>query len=85
MSKARLTKVWLTLEQFKALDEYSCSIPTGTTIGKKWKRRHPYGHATPNTVWYQGEFRESSESGMVDIRWSIIERVDGANPAELER
>ena len=28
----------LTPREFAALDEYSCSLPTGTTIGKRWKR-----------------------------------------------
>lgn len=28
----------LTQKQFDELPEYSCSIPTGTTIGKRWKK-----------------------------------------------
>jgi hypothetical protein len=29
--------VELTRAEFDALPEYSCSLPSGTTIGKKWK------------------------------------------------
>jgi len=28
----------LTAAEFKALPEYSCSIPTGVVFGKMWKR-----------------------------------------------
>ena len=35
----------ISLEDLRNLPEYSCSIPTGTTIGKRWRccsdRRHP--------------------------------------------
>lgn len=30
--------VELTQAEFDALPEYSCSLPTGTTIGTRWKR-----------------------------------------------
>lgn len=32
--------VKLTPLELKELDEYPCSIPTGTTIGKRWKRNN---------------------------------------------
>lgn len=28
----------ITAREFRALPEYSCSLPTGTTPGKRWKR-----------------------------------------------
>lgn len=35
--------VRLTWAELKALPEYSCSLPTGTTIGKRWKKnQHAY-------------------------------------------
>ena len=77
-------KVWLTLEQFDALDDYSCSVPTGTTIGKKWRRRVPYEYPiTKDTRWYQGQYVHHSDPGKVGIQWSLIERVDGQHPATL--
>lgn len=28
----------LTRAEFDALPEYSCSLPTGTTLGKRWRK-----------------------------------------------
>ena len=39
---------------FDGLPEYSCSLPTGVVIGKRWKRGEPYQQ--PRTHWYMGEF-----------------------------
>ena len=35
---AELSPMRLTPREFADLPEYSCSLPTGTTIGKRWKR-----------------------------------------------
>lgn len=42
----------MTQETFSRLPEYSASLPTGTTLGKKWRRRCSDG-------WYQGHFTEN--------------------------
>lgn len=34
----RLPKLRISAREFEALPEYSCSVPTGTTPGKRWKR-----------------------------------------------
>lgn len=53
--------VQLTQAEFDALPEYSCSLPTGTTTGKLWKRdlsfRDPY-HMPPHgrSGWMRGEY-----------------------------
>jgi hypothetical protein len=36
---AHLPPLRLTLEQFQALPEYSATLPTATTIGKRWRRQ----------------------------------------------
>ena len=77
MSEVRLTRA-----EFNSLLEYSCSLPTGTRIGKKWRRRVPYVHnprITPQ--WYQGEYVPCAELGprgepQVGIEWSEIVIVD---------
>jgi hypothetical protein len=47
----------LTKTEFEGIPEYSCTLPTGTTIGKKWKRREPYVKLPDTRVtWYIGEY-----------------------------
>lgn len=66
--------VLLTKREFDALAEYSCTVPTGVVVGKKWKRREPY--RTDNDIpptWYLGEYVEDQEwKGMVGIKWARI-------------
>jgi hypothetical protein len=57
-------------KDFDALPEYSCSLPTGTFIGKRWRRREPYT-STP-THWFLGEFIEINDPENVGIRWREI-------------
>lgn len=57
---------------FEDLFEYSTSIPTGTTIGKRWKARRIDG-------WVMGEYEELDQTeypGEVLIRWRVLEVVD---------
>lgn len=52
----------LTQSQLDGLPEYSCSIPTGTTIGKRWKRdvnAYPRGYGPhPPPYWIVCEYAE---------------------------
>ena len=55
------------------LPEYSCSLPTGTTIGKRWRRdvhfnKPPAGRPAPE--WCIGEYFDDGTPGMVAIRWT---------------
>ena len=63
----------LTRAELEALPDYSCTIPTGTTIGKKWRRREPY-HIGPGIVnlWYTGEYVEDPDPEMVGIKWRKV-------------
>lgn len=67
--------VRLTEGEFNDLPNYSCSLPTGTTIGKRWKRREPYEDGPPGTVhlWYMGEYVEHPDPETVGIEWFLIE------------
>ena len=82
-----MNKTYLTTKEFDDLLEYSCSIPTGTTLGKRWKRhvfcfefegRKLYGWCLPpgatiiSDEWQQGEYVRSKKPGFVDIRWTEI-------------
>jgi hypothetical protein len=81
----------MTHAELMRLPEYSTSLPTGTQIGKRWRRdglfmaRRTVGHlhffdGTPEaeawgTEWYIGEYVASNEEGYVDISWSRVEVV----------
>lgn len=68
--------VVLTKQEFDELLEYSLTLPTGTTIGKKWKCRRPY--RDPNPTWFLGEYVEETKEpwksqNYVGIKWARIE------------
>lgn len=79
----------LTQRELDALPEYSCSTPTGTRIGKRWKRNknaYPALAGKP-PEWWQGEYYELPESDpdkvvrgveQIGIRWSriLVEAAD---------
>jgi hypothetical protein len=76
----------LTRKEFAALLEYSTSIPTGTTIGKRWRcnkavtRVHDGTHDEFGRVcddWWMGEYVEETQEpwkmkGYVGIKWRKI-------------
>lgn len=68
-------EVVFTQDEFERLPDYSCSLPTGKTIGKQWRRRVPY-NTGPGIVnrWYLGEYAECEppELGMVFVKFTPI-------------
>jgi len=78
---------YVTREEFDELLEYSCSLPTGTTLGKRWKRDNNSGTLRPRPKdttpdWYLGEYYmdETIPEGEVGIRWRklvIGEKTEG--------
>lgn len=81
--------VRVTRREFDEMPEYSASIPTGTTIGKRWRRNaNAYRRALRGDVcgiemviplpedWWMGEFVPSANPEVVGIRWSRIAIVD---------
>lgn len=67
--------------EFDGLLDYSCSLPTGTTIGKRWKRGEPY-YGTGPKEWFQGEYVACDKPDHVGIKWSKIEIVDATPTKE---
>ena len=47
--------------------EYSTSLPTGTTVGKRWKRAKNI--RAPGEGWLIGEYTKSDVEGQVGISW----------------
>ena len=67
----------MTRAEFDALPTYSCTLPTGTTIGKKWKRdvnepRRFHGDFAVKEEWWTGEYIPDPEPGMVGIKWRRV-------------
>lgn len=79
-NKMSIETIVLTKKEFDSLPEYSCSIPTGTTIGKKWKRniyafdRAAHDPRTGNKVeeWYLHEYIEHPNPNKVGISTKLI-------------
>ncbi|WP_036291520.1 hypothetical protein [Methylosinus sp. PW1] len=60
----------LTRREFRELREYSCSIPTGTTPGKRWKRLD--GAFDPHCKqprWMIGEYGDLVGKNEIMINW----------------
>jgi len=78
--------VEMTVQQVRELPEYSSTLPTGTTIGKQWKRHEPYRR--PDTCqsdgkcghWFLGEYVPVNMKGHVGIDWKQIVVVDVVKP-----
>lgn len=51
------------LKEFYELPEYSASLPTGVTVGKRWRR-------WSGSQWFLGEYFDIGEPNRVGIRWS---------------
>ncbi len=67
----------MTKADFDALREYSCTLPTGTYIGKRWKRalfKDKYGSEVVG--WMMGEYAPNPDPKEVDIIWRNIEVVN---------
>ena len=50
---------------FDRLMDYSCSVPTGTTFGKWWKRESPRGSGR----WLLGVYGPDDDPTMAKIHW----------------
>jgi hypothetical protein len=57
------------LEHLEDLDDYSCTVPSGTVIGKVWRRHEPYSRSTGNGAWWLGEYAKCADPEMVTIIW----------------
>jgi hypothetical protein len=67
----------LTKAQFADLPTYSCTLPSGTTIGKKWKRdvnepRRFQGDLSAKPEWWTGEYVPHENPELVGILWRRV-------------
>lgn len=79
------THAVMTRRAFDELPEYSCSVPTGTTIGKRWKRSEFYAGFRPGGPypgrWFMWEYVPSDREGYVGIKSREILILDDAGGA----
>lgn len=74
----------LTSDEFAALLEYSCTLPTlsgreDIDIGKRWKRNLNWGLSErPN--WWMGEYVDIGRDDKIGIEWTEIEIFDPPFP-----
>ena len=60
--------IHLTQTEINGLLEYSCSVPTGVIVGKRWKRRIIGG-------WLMGEYTEG-RPGYINTVWKRIIKIN---------
>jgi len=65
-----MNTVSLTKSEFEKLPDYSCSLPTGATIGKQWKRRNDYYDESKG--WTRGTYSRRIDAETVAITWEKI-------------
>lgn len=89
---ADLPRLYLSLRDFLALPEYSCTLPTGTTTGERWRAQHgAYNRLRPgekrNLRWTIGEYGQPSADGeTIAIYWYnpvIVVRATTAETLDL--
>lgn len=71
----------LTQKEFDNLYEYSCSIPTGTKIGTRWKRKKNYHDASKG--WVVGEYYDIGSKTQIGIRWYEVRVIEPNSVEEL--
>jgi hypothetical protein len=58
------THAVMTQREFDGLLEYSCSVPTGQSIGKRWKVDRWFGSKLKNGPrWWMGEYSRDFKDG----------------------
>lgn len=62
---------FITRADLAKLLDYSCSLPTGTAVGKRWSRHIPYRVDGESPVeWMIGEYVSHPDPSLVGIKWS---------------
>ncbi len=73
----------MTQFQIDQIDEYSMSIPTGTTLGKRWKRNLNVFIPKSSPHWVIGEYAAHDNPKLVAINWyrvSVVKMADLVTP-----
>lgn len=65
--------------ELKALPEYSCSMPTGTTHWKMWSCNESFGTRRPDS-WIVAQYVPHKNPEVVGVRVFKIEFLEGPEP-----
>lgn len=60
-------------KEFMALLEYSCSMPTGVVIGKRWRRNVTAFMGGLRPHWVMGEYGSHEDPKKATILWHDVE------------
>ena len=63
----------MTEQGFMKLKEYSCSIPTGVVIGKRWRRNVTAFMGGLKPHWVVGEYGPHEDPKKAAILWHDVE------------
>ena len=72
--------------ELDSMGEYSCSIPTGTTLWKMWKcNKNAYRPNRPGEkpyppLWVVGQYIPHKNPEFVGIRWFKVKILEGPRP-----
>lgn len=66
---ADLPTIELYPDQLEALLDYSMTLPTGTTVGKMWRRDCNVFRKHLGPDWIVGRYVPSSDPGYIGIEW----------------
>ena len=76
---AQLPELELSENDLSSLLTYPTSIPTGATLGKRWKRNPLHRSCSdsnlPKYMWMVGEYVPHPDPGLVGIRWYRVKVV----------
>lgn len=82
--------VLLSREEFDGLANYSCSVPTGTTPGKRWRRAAFYAHQEISDRWLLCEYGQPYPEGHeyhgqipIHSRWIVVAGVSARWPRDV--
>lgn len=81
-------EIKLTQAELDKLSEYSCSLPTGTTIGKRWKKNTNAYRGLPEgtlPAWWIGEYVEDPDPEMIGITWTRVRLMVPYRPGRIAR
>ena len=86
----RPREVVIEREELRKLLEYSCSVPTGTTLGKRWRIQLHFGSRSvpiERREWLVAEYLECNCCGESEVAiaeaWAIDPSTGNAHRGEL--
>lgn len=64
--------------ELASMPDYSCTLPTGTTLWKMWRRNlHAYTTPPKPPRWVVGQYVPHHEPEKVGIKWFDVQLLEG--------